>query len=144
MLKELAEALGDIVGKEMEKFGVHLWLAPALNIYRSILCGRNFEYYSEDPLVSGETAAAITRGVQSHKGCGTTIKHYAANNAETNRYCNNSQVSERAMREIYLRGFDICVKKVLTNTKLTEVTDEGAVVEKQDGSLKVPGELNPS
>jgi beta-glucosidase len=108
---ELAEALGDIVGDEMEKFGVHLWLAPALNIHRSILCGRNFEYYSEDPLVSGETAAAITRGVQKHRGCGTTIKHYAANNAETNRYCNNSQVSERAMREIYLRGFDICVRK---------------------------------
>ncbi len=108
---ELAEAFGDIVGQEMEKFGVHLWLAPALNIHRSILCGRNFEYYSEDPLVSGEVAAAITRGVQKHKGCGTTIKHYAANNAETNRYCNNSQVSERAMREIYLRGFDICVKK---------------------------------
>ncbi len=108
---ELAEALGDIVGQEMEKFGVHLWLAPALNIHRSILCGRNFEYYSEDPLVSGEVAAAITRGVQRHRGCGTTIKHYAANNAETNRYCNNSQVSERAMREIYLRGFDICVKK---------------------------------
>ena len=108
---ELAEALGDIVGEEMERFGVHLWLAPALNIHRSILCGRNFEYYSEDPLVSGEVAAAITRGVQKHKGCGTTVKHYAANNAETNRYCNNSQVSERAMREIYLRGFDICVRK---------------------------------
>ncbi len=116
---ELAEALGNIVGAEMEKFGVHLWLAPALNIHRSILCGRNFEYYSEDPLVSGETAAAITRGVQSHKGCGTTIKHYAANNAETNRYCNNSQVSERAMREIYLRGFDICVKKSQPKSVMT-------------------------
>ncbi|MCR5503839.1 MAG: glycoside hydrolase family 3 C-terminal domain-containing protein [Lachnospiraceae bacterium] len=108
---ELAEAFGNIVGEEMEEFGVHLWLAPALNIHRSILCGRNFEYYSEDPLVSGETAAAITKGVQKHKGCGTTIKHYAANNAETNRYCNNSQVSERAMREIYLKGFGICVRK---------------------------------
>ena len=108
---DLAKAFGDIVGDEMERMGVQLWLAPALNIHRSILCGRNFEYYSEDPLVSGLTAAAITEGVQAHKGCGVTIKHYAANNAETNRYCNNSQVSERAMREIYLRGFGICVRK---------------------------------
>ncbi|MBO6128582.1 MAG: glycoside hydrolase family 3 C-terminal domain-containing protein [Pseudobutyrivibrio sp.] len=108
---ELAKKFGDIVGSEMERFGVHLWLAPALNIHRSILCGRNFEYYSEDPLVAGLTAAAITEGVQAHSGCGTTIKHYAANNAETNRYSNNSQVSERAMREIYLRGFGICVGK---------------------------------
>lgn len=108
---ELAKAFGDIVGAEMEMMGIHLWLAPALNIHRSILCGRNFEYYSEDPFVSGLVAAAITEGVQAHKGCGVTIKHYAANNAETNRYCNNSQVSERAMREIYLRGFGICVRK---------------------------------
>ncbi|WP_130836574.1 beta-glucosidase [Lachnoclostridium sp. Marseille-P6806] len=108
---ELARAFGDLVGREMEMMGIHLWLAPALNIHRSILCGRNFEYYSEDPLVSGLTAAAVTEGVQAHKGCGTTIKHCAANNAETNRYCNNSQVSERAMREIYLRGFGICIRK---------------------------------
>lgn len=108
---ELAESYGDIVGDEMERFGVQLWLAPALNIHRCILCGRNFEYYSEDPLISGFMAAAITEGVQKHKGCGTTIKHYAANNAETNRYFNNSKVSERAMREIYLRGFGICIKK---------------------------------
>lgn len=108
---DLAVRYGDIVGNEMERFKVQLWLAPALNIHRSILCGRNFEYYSEDPLVSGLMAAAITEGVQKHKGCGTTIKHYAANNAETNRYASNSHVSERAMREIYLRGFGICVKK---------------------------------
>ncbi len=108
---ELAGTYGDIVGDEMERFGVQLWLAPALNIHRSIFCGRNFEYYSEDPLVSGLMAASITEGVQKHKGCGTTIKHYAANNAETNRYFNNSKVSERAMREIYLRGFGICVRK---------------------------------
>ena len=107
----LAEACGDIVGDEMERFGVHLWLAPALNIHRSILCGRNFEYFSEDPLISGKFAAAITNGVQKHPGCGTTIKHYAANNQETNRYNNNSQVSERAMREIYLKGFGICVQE---------------------------------
>lgn len=108
---EFAKDCGDIVGDEMERFGVHLWLAPALNIHRSILCGRNFEYYSEDPLISGLFAAAITNGVQAHPGCGATIKHYAANNQETNRYNNNSQVSERAMREIYLRGFEICVKE---------------------------------
>ena len=108
---DFAEICGDIVGTEMERFGVHLWLAPALNIHRSILCGRNFEYYSEDPLISGVFAAAVTKGVQKHPGCGVTIKHYAANNQETNRYANNSRVSERAMREIYLKGFEICVKE---------------------------------
>lgn len=108
---EFAEGCGDIVGAEMERFGVHLWLAPALNIHRSVLCGRNFEYFSEDPLISGKVAAAITNGVQKHPGCGTTIKHYCANNQETNRYTNNSLVSQRAMREIYLRGFEICVKE---------------------------------
>ncbi len=107
----LAEACGDIVGSEMELFGVHLWLAPALNIHRTILCGRNFEYFSEDPLISGAFAAAITNGVQKHKKRGTTIKHYAANNQELNRYNNNSRVSERAMREIYLRGFGIAVRE---------------------------------
>jgi beta-glucosidase len=108
---ELAERYGDLVAQEMERFGVNLWLAPAINIHRSILCGRNFEYYSEDPLVSGKMAAAISRGVQKHPGCSVTIKHYAANNQETNRYANNSAVSERAMREIYLKGFGICVRE---------------------------------
>ena len=106
-----AECCGDIVGDEMERFGVHLWLAPALNIQRDIRCGRNFEYFSEDPLISGKFAAAITRGVQKHPGCAATIKHFAANNQETNRYSSNSAVSERAMREIYLRGFEIAVKE---------------------------------
>lgn len=108
---DFAKGCGDIVGDEMNRFGVHLWLAPALNIHRSVRCGRNFEYYSEDPVVSGKMAAAVTLGVQAHKGCGVTIKHYAANNQETNRYGNNSIVSERAMREIYLKGFGICVKE---------------------------------
>ncbi len=108
---ELARVCGDIVGSEMEMFKVDLWLAPALNIHRSILCGRNFEYYSEDPLISGRFAAAITKGVQAHEGCGTTIKHYAANNQEHNRFANNSRVSERAMREIYLRGFELCIRE---------------------------------
>lgn len=108
---EVCEILGDLVGKEMEQFGIHLWLAPAMNIQRSPLCGRNFEYYSEDPVVSGRIAAAITNGVQKHKGCGTTIKHFALNNQETNRMASNSIVSERAFREIYLRTFEICIRE---------------------------------
>ncbi len=108
---DFAKTCGDVVGDELDRFGVNLWLAPALNIHRTPFCGRNFEYYSEDPLISGEMSAAITNGVQAHKGCGVTIKHYAANNQETNRYFSNSIVSERAMREIYLKGFEICVKK---------------------------------
>ena len=107
----LAETCGDIVGAEMELFNIQLWLAPALNIHRSILCGRNFEYFSEDPLISGKMAAAITNGVQAHPGCGTTIKHYATNNQETNRYGNSTNVSERALREIYLKGFGIAVRE---------------------------------
>ena len=108
---DFAERCGDIVGSEMERFGVQLWLAPALNIHRDIRCGRNFEYFSEDPLLSGKFAAAIIRGVQKHPGCAATVKHFAANNQETNRYGSNSQVSERAMREIYLRGFEIAVRE---------------------------------
>lgn len=115
----LAGACGDIVGAEMERFGVQLWLAPALNIHRSILCGRNFEYYSEDPLLSGRFAAAVARGVQAHPGCGVTVKHYAANNQEYNRYNSNSQLSERALREIYLRGFGICVREAAPAAVMT-------------------------
>ncbi|MBR6704375.1 MAG: glycoside hydrolase family 3 C-terminal domain-containing protein [Lachnospiraceae bacterium] len=114
-----AEQCGDLVGDEMERFGVHLWLAPALNIHRNIRCGRNFEYFSEDPLISGRFAAAVTNGVQKHPGCGTTVKHFAANNQETNRYGNNSLVSERAMREIYLKGFEIAVKESQPHALMT-------------------------
>lgn len=116
---DLAELCGDIVGAEMEQFGIDLWLAPALNIHRSIQCGRNFEYYSEDPLVSGRFAAAVTRGVQNHPGRGVTIKHFAANNQEFNRTSSNSQVSQRAMREIYLKGFEICVRESAPKAVMT-------------------------
>lgn len=114
-----AELCGDIVGDEMDRMGVDLWLAPALNIHRDIRCGRNFEYYSEDPVISGNIAAAITSGVQKHPGRGVTIKHYAGNNQETNRYNSNSQISERSLREIYLRGFEICIRKAQPHALMT-------------------------
>ncbi|ORX79330.1 beta-glucosidase-related glycosidase [Anaeromyces robustus] len=109
--KEFAEICGDIVGTEMGIFNVHLWLAPALNIHRNVLCGRNYEYYSEDPFISGIFAAAVTNGVQKHKNAYVTIKHFAANNQEYNRYGSSSNVSERALREIYLKGFEYCLKR---------------------------------
>ncbi len=107
---DVVEEAGDIVGGEMEEFGVTLWLAPGMCIHRNPLCGRNFEYYSEDPLVAGLCAAADTDGVQRHPGCGTCIKHFALNNMEENRYANNAHCSERAIREIYVKGFEIAVK----------------------------------
>jgi len=116
---DFANLCGQIVGDEMARFGVHLWLAPALNIHRSIRCGRNFEYYSEDPMLSGLVAAAITAGVQSHPGCGVTLKHYAANNQETNRYGSNSLVSQRALREIYLKGFGLCIREAHPTAVMT-------------------------
>jgi beta-glucosidase len=106
----LIGTLGRLVGEEMEEFGVHIWLAPGMNIHRNPLCGRNFEYYSEDPLVTGLCAAYDTLGVQSVDGKGVTIKHFACNNQEDNRMFSNSHVSVRALRDIYLRGFEIAVK----------------------------------
>jgi len=107
---ELIKEVGEMIGTEMNLFETTLWLAPGMNIHKNPLCGRNFEYYSEDPLVAGIIAAAMTIGVQKVGGCGTTIKHYAANNVEDNRKGSDSIVSERALREIYLKGFEIAIK----------------------------------
>ena len=108
---DLIQKYGEIVGKEMQIFNVNILLAPAMNIHRNILCGRNFEYFSEDPLVAGKMATALIRGVQSNKNCGATVKHFAGNNQEYNRMNNNSKMSERTLREIYLKGFQIAVEE---------------------------------
>ncbi len=106
----LLEAVGRAVGEEAAANRVDLWLAPGMNIHRNPLCGRNFEYYSEDPFLTGTMAAALTAGVQS-KGVGVTLKHFACNEKENNRGYSDSRVSERALREIYLKAFELCVKK---------------------------------
>ncbi len=107
----LLRRIGEAVGEEMREYGVSWWLAPAMNLVRNPLCGRDFEYYSEDPLLTGLLAAAITEGVQETPGCYVTVKHFAANSQEENRYFVSSQVDERALRELYLRGFELAVRQ---------------------------------
>jgi len=109
--KELLYRVGEGIYREMKEYGCTYWLAPAINIHRNPLCGRNFEYFSEDPRLTGQLAAAITRGVQQEKGFYVTVKHYACNNQEDNRNAVSSNVHQRALREIYLKGFEICVRE---------------------------------
>ena len=105
-----AKLLGSAVAKEMLEYGVVFWLAPALNIHRNPLCGRNYEYYSEDPVLTGIIASRVIRGVHEEYGCYPTIKHFAANNLETKRNVSSSNLDERTLREIYLRAFRIAVE----------------------------------
>lgn len=115
---DLVEEIGKAGGLEVKENNIAFWLTPALNIHRNPLCGRNFEYFSEDPLVSGKMAAAKVRGMQS-VGTGCSAKHFACNNKETNRFRSDSRVSERALREIYLKGFEICVKESAPRSIMT-------------------------
>ena len=115
---ELVEEIGKAGAMEAKENNLFVWLTPALNIHRSPLCGRNFEYYSEDPYVTGKMAAAMVRGIQSEK-VAATPKHFACNNKETNRLESDSILSERALREIYIKGFEICVKEAKPKTIMT-------------------------
>ncbi|APU71027.1 glycoside hydrolase family 3 protein [Companilactobacillus crustorum] len=109
--KELIEKVGFAIGTEMKEFGIDLWLAPGMNIHRDPLGGRNFEYFSEDPYLSGTMAAFETKGVQAHPKIGVTVKHFFGNNQESFRNYGNSVIGEQALREIYLRNFEIAIKE---------------------------------
>lgn len=131
----LVEQVGEAIGKEIKENNMFAWLGPALNIHRDPLCGRNFEYYSEDPLVAGKMAAASVRGAQRQR-ISASPKHFAANNKEFIRKECDSRVTERALREIYLKGFEICVREADPKTVMTSYNPVNGIYASESADLQ--------
>lgn len=131
----LIEEVGKAVGEEMKEYGVTFWLAPGMNIHRNPLNGRNFEYYSEDPFLTGSIGTAMTKGVQSNPGVGVSIKHYAGNSQEQNRNDQNNTITERAFREIYLKGFEYVVRQAKPMAIMASYNENNSIPASDDYEL---------